>query len=297
MANVYISPTGNDSTGNGTSGNPWLTINKGFTGSSSGDTINALAGTYTWSGSDFDNNSGSFSASARTLLGPTPVAGFPTAIFDAGASTSNNGNAFDGWTIQNMWFRNATIAGNSGEFAARNGGSLTFLNCVFSAFTLGNQCGIIKDEQFSGATNATLVTITGCLFFKNSLTSTSNKAAGCVGLQSGGTTTAAITNSSFYNVHNSGATNFIGAVSSNNASNIFKMINCIFMDGGSDNPTFWINGWNGAITGSLNNCVFGYSSVPAMTGTVSSDPLFVDVSNNNYNLRPTSPCIDAGTAI
>jgi hypothetical protein len=33
------------------------------------------------------------------------------------------------------------------------------------------------------------------------------------------------------------------------------------------------------------------------TGVITSDPLFIDPANNNYNLSPSSPCIDAGTLI
>jgi len=40
---------------------------------------------------------------------------------------------------------------------------------------------------------------------------------------------------------------------------------------------------------------YGITSFPANTGNITSDPLFVDVPNGNYNLRPTSPCIDTGT--
>lgn len=40
---------------------------------------------------------------------------------------------------------------------------------------------------------------------------------------------------------------------------------------------------------------YNISSFPLNTGNITSDPLFVDAPNGNYNLRPTSPCIDTGT--
>jgi hypothetical protein len=46
MATVYISTTGNDTTGNGTIGTPWATLTKAKTGTTTGDTIVLLAGTY-----------------------------------------------------------------------------------------------------------------------------------------------------------------------------------------------------------------------------------------------------------
>jgi hypothetical protein len=30
---------------------------------------------------------------------------------------------------------------------------------------------------------------------------------------------------------------------------------------------------------------------------ITTDPLFVDAANSNFNLRPTSPCIDTGVII
>jgi hypothetical protein len=43
---IYISPTGNDETGNGTSGAPYLTLAKAVTEATAGDTIYVTAGTY-----------------------------------------------------------------------------------------------------------------------------------------------------------------------------------------------------------------------------------------------------------
>jgi hypothetical protein len=46
MAQRYVATTGNDTTGDGTLGNPWLTLTKAETGSSDGDTVNIGAGTF-----------------------------------------------------------------------------------------------------------------------------------------------------------------------------------------------------------------------------------------------------------
>jgi len=43
---IYVSETGNDSTGDGSSGNPYLTISKGVTEATVGDTVYIVAGTY-----------------------------------------------------------------------------------------------------------------------------------------------------------------------------------------------------------------------------------------------------------
>ena len=44
---LYISPTGNNTTGDGTSGNPWATLTYACTQATSGDTIFVTAGNYT----------------------------------------------------------------------------------------------------------------------------------------------------------------------------------------------------------------------------------------------------------
>lgn len=45
-ATYYVATTGNDTTGDGSSGNPWLTIQKGINTASGGDTVFVTAGTY-----------------------------------------------------------------------------------------------------------------------------------------------------------------------------------------------------------------------------------------------------------
>src|SRR5215471_984577 len=46
MPTYHVAKTGNDSTGNGSSGSPWLTVKKGITSLTPGDTLNIHAGTY-----------------------------------------------------------------------------------------------------------------------------------------------------------------------------------------------------------------------------------------------------------
>ena len=51
-ATIYVnSSTGNDTTGDGSSGTPYKTFHKGYTSASSSDTID-LTGTFTWTDSD-----------------------------------------------------------------------------------------------------------------------------------------------------------------------------------------------------------------------------------------------------
>lgn len=73
MANYYIATTGNDSTGNGSSGNPWKTLNKAFTQNASlafGDNIFLADGTY------IENSS----SSGYWNITRTPIAGSGTFV-------------------------------------------------------------------------------------------------------------------------------------------------------------------------------------------------------------------------
>ncbi|MFA4953278.1 MAG: FG-GAP-like repeat-containing protein [Candidatus Pacearchaeota archaeon] len=63
------------------------------------------------------------------------------------------------------------------------------------------------------------------------------------------------------------------------------------------NNIIWANNGD-QIAGSVTP---SYSNIQNWTqggeGNISSDPQFVDSTNNNFHLKPTSPCIDAGTTI
>lgn len=78
----FISPTGNDTTGNGSSGNPWLSINKAMSSGSpkAGMCISAGAGTYNLTTTQTIGTGGAFNGRAGyvTLLDPS---GTHAAIF------------------------------------------------------------------------------------------------------------------------------------------------------------------------------------------------------------------------
>ena len=44
-------------------------------------------------------------------------------------------------------------------------------------------------------------------------------------------------------------------------------------------------------------CKYGTSGSPSGAGTISVDPLFVDIANGNFRLQRTSPCIGAGVLV
>jgi len=59
-ATYYISPSGNDSTGNGTTSNPWATVSKGCKSMASNDTLILKDGTYVGASNMFNYHTGSY---------------------------------------------------------------------------------------------------------------------------------------------------------------------------------------------------------------------------------------------
>jgi len=55
--------------------------------------------------------------------------------------------------------------------------------------------------------------------------------------------------------------------------------------------------FGGAVGTFNNNSTYNFTSVPAGTNNITADPLFVDAANANFNLRPSSPCLDTGILI
>lgn len=296
MAIVYISPAGNDSTGNGTSGNPWQTISKAVSSTSSGDTINCLAGTYTWSSQTF--------STPRNVVG---VSGAAAAIFDAGAAHPLWTNSIVGGTltITGLTFQNWTTSGtftpaftNSNSNAVGSTATTAFVNCIFSGITCTNSSssdsGLFELSQFS--TSVGTMTFSGCLFNGCDV----NDTGGHSGLYNpGGNSSPGVLtmiNCTLY----SGAGSNAAIIADTGGVMTITLTNCIFFNATGSNPQFDTIGNSDTILGS-NNLVRGYSNIPtslsSQTGYLTSDPLFVDAGNSNFNLRPTSPCIDAGTPI
>jgi len=87
MATIYVATTGNDSTGNGTSGNPYATPGKAASVMAAGDTIDISAGTYTMTTTS-TNVAGGCISDARTT-GFNAWIGHGTVIFLAGGGVTS----------------------------------------------------------------------------------------------------------------------------------------------------------------------------------------------------------------
>ena len=84
-------------------------------------------------------------------------------------------------------------------------------------------------------------------------------------------------------------------------------LNSIFYLAAADDYAIYSDDDVGAILHLENNCVYSAAgavtnpfydetndrSIPG-TGTILEDPLFMDAANNDFTLKPTSPCLNAG---
>lgn len=274
LAQYYINvDTGNDSTGTGTALLPWKTISKALTASTTNDTINlqAAVAVYPWTGA-------SNTITPRTFIG----ASFLTSVIDHGSAAFglNEDTAGGTYNFSNLTFQNALASSTFGLYmqATQNNVTVNFTSCAWK--------NIICGTGFMGGNGTGIViNLLACLLYNLSSVQSFGNSIFLTTVQN-----SSIINCTIYSTAISASVLHIldvGAVAITLKNNIIYTANA---------QTF-LNGTAPVLTTSANNNVIGYTSIPTMTGTISVDPLFVDVGNLNFNLRPGSPSIDTGVII
>ncbi|GAF93523.1 unnamed protein product, partial [marine sediment metagenome] len=147
-------------------------------------------------------------------------------------------------------------------------------------------------------------------------------------IQAGTDMTATFRACIFYNCA-IGANQALLRMGGNQTGQTTSLLNCIFYFDGTDiggaNPAIFQAPLADTVTAIITNVIFrdsassgihifafgaitaktydyscasaGWLFIPAGTDNITDDPLLVDEGNDNFNLRPTSPCIDTGTLI
>jgi hypothetical protein len=300
VATYYINAsTGNDTTGSGTAGSPWLTVSKAHTMASDGDTV-VLQST----SSTYNHTSALTFTKSLTIQGEEDDAS--GAVIDGGLSATigtwllNTANKL--LTIKNLTFQNI-INWDSGygilKIGAASGTTeIALENCIFKST---NQLG--AGGVFAASDAAAVI-----YRLKNVLIDNvhSNAATGSIFQFTGsssGSKYVYIQNSTLYNNRSSNYVKYVFYNSTFLNRNVY-LTNAIVRDE-HEAVLFTNNEIDGGGGGTLSieySCVSGldtgtYSPPTLDTGSISSNPLFVDPGNSNFNLRPTSPCLNTGTLI
>lgn len=185
-ATYYVSKTGNDTTGTGSSGNPWLTLQKAETAATTGDTVNVSVGTYveddatthgwnvtkgiTWvaTGSVIVRGTG---ASTRPLYtSGTNTISFTGFTFDAEGTRTHAVNIAAG--AGNKSFTSCIFKDGTGDLLGVNG-NVTNITIISSTFTMSaaSSYGITATSggiNSLSVTNSTINGNTGTAFLRMS---------------------------------------------------------------------------------------------------------------------------------
>lgn len=160
MTTYYISPSGNDTTGNGSSATPWATISKAHTSASSGDTIICKAGTYTWASQAF-SKSLTIQGESTPVYNPATKA-WTGAIFSGGSGSWINTTSL---SLNRLIF--LSIPATTSDGLIRFSENLTIQQCIFTGISLagGSGVNVQGSGMFNeGITNKTL-SVSNCIFY------------------------------------------------------------------------------------------------------------------------------------
>ncbi len=198
---------------------------------------------------------------------------------------SDNRTAFGGGMINHDSSPTLTLCTFSGNHATYSGGGLEnrggnamITNCVFVGNSVGyNRWGGGGMNNFEG--NPTLI---NCAFLNNS----ANADGAGIYVWNDSPAFINCTFSGNWAVRNSGgAYNYVG-------SPIFN--NCILWDN-RDQTGATMQAQIGGRPAAVNySCIQNLTGDLGGIGNIGGNPLFVDQNNNDYNLLPDSPCVDAG---
>ena len=282
MATYYINAdTGNDTTGDGSASNPWLTLNHAVSEAADNDTIVAQDSTSSYTFTSF-----SFVNKGLTIQGESEGG----AVFDGNGAKVGVASDNTVFTQNFLDVEFTNCAGYNIYEGIFEIGVANFTRCKFHNLNFQNpRAGIM--EALSNTSLEQTVVFTSCLFYNLNNTSSGDEAGFLLGGNNNRTATATLNNCIIHIYNSSNITNIVG---DNNSDKNMYLTNTILLNDSTNEIT--IEPIRGESTMNYS-CYYNFIEPPAGSNNINSDPLFIDPANGNYNLSPTSPCIDAGTLI
>ena len=281
MATVYLSTTGSDSYTYAqaqSSSTPWLTPGKVQTSATTGDTVSVASGTYTiGAGITFTKNFTWNAVSNGDAIFDFANVNYRIE-FSSATQTFNGIKFYRGKHNPSYGAIFIHVAGNTYTH--------TFNDCIIDTMSLNspiaNLGGVFGDNNCTGVN----FVFNRCLF-KEITYDTSASGTALFAFRNADPTSG---------VQMNYCTTYLSSTA--------KPIEKIFNDAASTNKPVFSGKGNAfkseaSIAVGATSCTMTYSgaynitSFPANTGNLtSSDPLFIDATNTNYNLRQLSPLID-----
>ena len=280
MATYYCNAdSGNDTTGDGSSGNPWLTIAKAMTSSTTGDAV------------ILQDSVAVYTLSANMTTTDKTI----SAVTLGDAVIDGTGVSFSYWFVNNASFTNLifqninkTTDSYTCVFHAGGTDNINFTNCIFRDFTIYNTpyAGLVGHNTYQKIATLNMI---GCLIHDCHYSVTPDTKYAFFG-------TFLALNISNTTIHfsttdSTRATRLVLGV----AGETINFKNTIVNNASGYTMTYAVG--SEQIDTSSYSDFYDFTGLPAGAGIIQTDPLFIDVANDNYRLRADSPCIGTGTVI
>lgn len=293
MATVYIDPAGSDSRTYSEAQNistPWQTPGKVYSSATTGDTCICLNGTYTITASITVSKSITWQAQTNGSVIWDDNNGQHQITFNtSGLTTSFTGIKFYRWKFNTSVGVIFNITAGASSTA-----TISFTNCTFDTFALKDHLGLAIGGLIGCSSNnssqTVTLTMTNCIISNVTYDTSSTGTCLITSRATSSTFTCTLNNCTVYLPSTSAA--ILRIVNDTNATTKITLA-------GKNNIVYCGTSITWGATSSTMTYSDGYqvTSFPGNTGNITSDPLFVDAANANYNLRPTSPCLNTGTLV